>query len=451
MRKFLWIILVVVSGAYAQSLDSLLNDVIQDSSKQKSIDKSREVKFLSDLKNAKKLLDEKRAALKSEKHKTEDLKALFQKQKSSITNYQNDLDKKSENLKDLFAILKQETRDFSSLLKSSMTSAQISDREQFLESIAKTNVTPNIKDIKRFWALYLQEIIESGKISTFEAPVVDIDGNKQKEMVTRVGVFDAFNSKEYIKYDDSLENFVTLVRQPNSQYLDYIHEYNEEKGKVVPILIDPTRGVLFNMLKEKATIEQRVMQGGVIGYIILALGAITLIFSLYKYFRFVQMQSKIKKQFSNDEASSDNPLGRILLAFKKHESKDISIIEGKMDAAVIKEIPEIQSGLPMIKLVAAVAPLLGLLGTVTGMIETFQSITLFGTGDPKLMAGGISQALMTTVLGLVVAIPVLFIFSILSSQSKKIIEILTQQTSALIAKRLEMTDMDTHTYDTSVQ
>jgi len=448
MRNILWIVLILFSAAHADSLDSLLHDVMKDNNKQKSIDKSREAKFLSDLQNAKKLLKEKKSALRLEKQRTEDLKNLFEKQKVSIAKYQNDLDKKSENLKDLFSTLKQDSRDFLSLLHGSMTSVQLGDRKQFLEKISKTGATQNIDDIKKFWTLYLQEIIESGKIETFETSVIDTDGNKKKESVTRVGLFSAFNAHKYIKYDNSLEGFVSLVRQPNSNYLDYIQKYNKEKNQIVPILIDPTRGVLFSMLKEKPTIKERVTQGGIIGYIILVLGAFTLLFSLYRYLKYIQMLSKIKKQFTSDEASSDNPLGRILQLFKKHESKEISVLEGKMDAALIKEIPEIQSGLPMIKLVAAVAPLLGLLGTVTGMIETFQAITLFGSGDPKLMAGGISQALMTTVLGLVVAIPILFIYSILNSQSKKIIEILTQQTSALIAKKLEMTDMDTKSYDT---
>lgn len=450
MRKLLWIVLVLFCTAHAESLDSLLNDVVQDSNKQKSIDKSREAKFLSDLKNAQKLLNEKKAALKREKQKTKDLKNLFEKQKVAIAKYQNDLDKKSENLKDLFSMLKQQARDFSSLLKGSITSAQIDGRQQFLENLSKTGTTPNIDDIRKFWTLYLQEIIESGKIKTFETSVIDTDGNKKKEKVTRVGLFSAFNTHEYIKYDDTLQAFVTLVRQPDNNYLDYIQKFYQANNELVPLLIDPTRGVLFSMLKEEPTIKDRVEQGGIIGYIILALGALTLLFSLYRYLKYIQMISKIKKQFTrSDEPSADNPLGRILLAFKKHESKEISVLEGKMDAALIKEIPEIQSGLPMIKLVAAVAPLLGLLGTVTGMIETFQAITLFGSGDPKLMAGGISQALMTTVLGLVVAIPILFIYSILNSQSKKIIEILTQQTSALIAKKLEMTDMDTKSYDAS--
>jgi len=445
MKKFLWIILVVFSGAYAQSLDSLLNDVIHNNIKQKSIDKSREAKFLADLKKAEKLLYEKKEALKKEKQKTEILKNLYENQKSTITNYQNTLDKKSENLKDIFSMLKQEARDFSSLLKSSMTSAQIKGRREFLEKMAKTNSTPSIDDIKKFWGLYLQEIIESGEIKTFETPVVDRQGKMKKELVTRVALFSAFNSHEYIKYDDSLETFVMLARQPSNRYLDYINEFRSVgNNQVVPVLIDPTRGVLFNMLKEKPTIIERIKQGGIIGYVILALGAMALLFSLYKYIGLVKIESKIKKQLQTEEASSDNPLGRILLAFKKHKSKDISTIEAKLDAAILKEIPAIQAGLPMIKLVAAVAPLLGLLGTVTGMIETFQSITLFGTGDPKLMAGGISQALVTTVLGLVVAVPVLFIFSILNTKSKKIIEILTQQTSTIIAKKLEITGKDTN-------
>ncbi|MEA3523503.1 MAG: MotA/TolQ/ExbB proton channel family protein, partial [Campylobacterota bacterium] len=155
---------------------------------------------------------------------------------------------------------------------------------------------------------------------------------------------------------------------------------------------------------------------------------------------------KIKKQVISSEIDESNPLGRILKSFEKHKSKDLTTIESKLDSALIKEIPSIQSGLPMIKLIAAVAPLLGLLGTVTGMIETFQSITLFGTGDPKLMAGGISQALMTTVLGLVVAIPILFIYNIVNAKAKKIIEILMQQSSAVVAKHLELLHVSPESY-----
>jgi biopolymer transport protein ExbB len=332
-----------------------------------------------------------------------------------------------------------------------MTSVELKDRTMFLDTLSTSKEIPGINDIREFWKLYFQEIIESGKVKTFKTQLVNTQGNSIEEEVTRFGLFSAFNKNEYIRYDESMGEFVSLVRQPDSQYLDYIKEYQSAGNSITPVLIDPTRGVLFNMLKERATIGDRITQGGIIGYIILILGCITILFTLYKYFTLATTTAKINKQIKEKDAKQDNPLGRILMAFNKHQSKDIATLESKMDTAILKEIPEIQTGLPMIKLVAAVAPLLGLLGTVTGMIETFQSITLFGTGDPKLMAGGISQALMTTVLGLVVAIPILFIFSILSSQSKKIIEILTQQSSALIAKQLEMLSTDVKDYDQSLK
>jgi len=447
MKKILLILLIVAAALNAKPLDDLLSDIIQDTKEQSKIDKKREAKFLSNMNKAKKLLKETKEALKKEKRRTRSLKLIFEKQKKLISDSHNELDKKGENLKDLFAMFKQESRDFSSLVKTSMTSAEFKDRSPFLEKLGKTDDIPNIEDIKKFWMLYLQEIIESGKIKTFDIDVINIDGGKSSEQVTRIGLFSVFNNEQYLRYDDSLQAYVHLVRQPNREYLDYIKEYKTTDSETTPVLVDPTRGVLFSMLKEKATVEDRIVQGGVIGYIILILGGITLLFALYKYFRLSSMGSKMRKQITSDKISENNPLGRILLSFNKHQSKDIATLESKMDTAILKEIPDIQAGLPMIKLVAAVAPLLGLLGTVTGMIETFQTITLFGTGDPKLMAGGISQALMTTVLGLVVAIPVLFIFSILSSHSKRLIEILTQQSSALIAKQLEMLDMDTKNYD----
>ncbi|MEC8351463.1 MAG: MotA/TolQ/ExbB proton channel family protein, partial [Pseudomonadota bacterium] len=102
-----------------------------------------------------------------------------------------------------------------------------------------------------------------------------------------------------------------------------------------------------------------------------------------------------------------------------------------------REMPKITRNLTLIKIISVVAPLLGLLGTVTGMINTFQAITLFGTGDPKLMAGGISQALVTTVLGLVVAIPTVFLYTLLNTRSKNMLLILQEQSAGIIAERSE--------------
>ena len=449
MKILISIISLFVFNIYAITLDTLLQEVNVDTNALQKEDAQREKTFLSDLNKAKKQLKDITLALKKENAKTRVLKASFETQKELLKKYNATLEKKSENLKDVFLITKQEARDFKSLLSTSMTSTQFKQRGAFLDAISLSHDNPTIDTIRVFWKKYLQEIIESGKIVSYKTNLINSQGLHAKSRVTRIGLFSAFDDKQYLRYDDSLQEFVHLIRQPKSSTISYINEYNNPTSTIVPVLIDPTRGVLFSMLKERATITERIEQGGVIGYVIITLGALALLYSLAKFILLSITDRKITNQIIASEIDEKNPLGRILKSFEKHKGKDITTIESKLDSALIKEIPSIQSGLPMIKLIAAVAPLLGLLGTVTGMIETFQSITLFGTGDPKLMAGGISQALMTTVLGLVVAIPILFIYNLISAKAKKIIEVLTQQSSAVVARHLDLLHVSLESYKNS--
>lgn len=104
-----------------------------------------------------------------------------------------------------------------------------------------------------------------------------------------------------------------------------------------------------------------------------------------------------------------------------------------MDEAILRETPTIDRGINLIKMFAAIAPLMGLLGTVIGMILTFQTIMLFGTGDPKIMAGNISLALVTTALGLIAALPLILVHSIVAGKSKAVLHKLDEQSAGLIA------------------
>ena len=143
---------------------------------------------------------------------------------------------------------------------------------------------------------------------------------------------------------------------------------------------------------------------------------------------------KINAQLKNPEPREDNPIGRIISIYEKNKNLDMESLEMKLNEVAIKYLPKVERGIGTIKLLAVLSPLLGLLGTVTGMILTFQSITLFGTGDPKLMAGGISQALMTTVMGLCCAIPLLLCHNFISSRSQRLVQILEEQTAGLLAE-----------------
>jgi biopolymer transport protein ExbB len=190
-------------------------------------------------------------------------------------------------------------------------------------------------------------------------------------------------------------------------------------------------------LIDTPTFLERVDQGGEVGYVIVAVGFIGVFLGLWRMLVLFAMTSKVKAQLKSDKPNSNNPLGRVLKVAEENKNVDTETLELKLEEAVLKERPSIESGLAVLKIIAAVAPLLGLLGTVTGMIETFQAITIFGAGDPKNMAGGISAALVTTVQGLVVAIPVVLMHTLVNGRAKAVIQVLDEQTTGIIAENSE--------------
>ena len=185
------------------------------------------------------------------------------------------------------------------------------------------------------------------------------------------------------------------------------------------------------------SVKERIDQGGFVGYVIIGLGIVGLLIGLWRILALTGASAKVRSQLKSDTPNENNALGRILSVYDKNRDTDTETLELKLDEAILKETPKLEKWQGAIKVIAAVAPLLGLLGTVTGMILTFQQITLFGTGDPKLMAGGISQALVTTMLGLFVAIPMVLLHSVVAGSSKNLIEILEEQSAGIIASQSE--------------
>jgi biopolymer transport protein ExbB len=233
-------------------------------------------------------------------------------------------------------------------------------------------------------------------------------------------------------------NLVELARQPVERLRDLMEEFEtSEAGALKTAVVDPTRGAIMALLVQTPNLQERIKQGGWIGYIILILGAIGLLIALIRFVTLMRMERGVSKQQKTQELNMKNPLGRILSVYSDKIAQDVETLSLKLDEAILRETPSIERGLITLAILAAVAPMLGLLGTVSGMIETFQSITLFGTGDPKLMSGGISQALVTTELGLAVAIPILLIHSALSSKSNRLIQILDEESAAIVARNAE--------------
>ena len=232
-----------------------------------------------------------------------------------------------------------------------------------------------------------------------------------------------------------------MQRQPEqSRYTGSTEDMLDETSGTVTFGLDVTRGGILALLVESPTIGERVNQGGIVGYCIIALGIIGLLIAIWRWIALSSDGRKVTAQLKRDTASTDNPLGRVLAAYESNRNADTETVELKLSEAALKEMPALTKGLLFIKVISVVAPLMGLLGTVTGMIKTFQVITLYGAGDPKMMAGGISQALMTTVLGLVVAIPMVLIHTLVSGQSRKIVNIIHSQSAGIIAQHSEQHD-----------
>ncbi|MEO0336444.1 MAG: MotA/TolQ/ExbB proton channel family protein, partial [Pseudomonadota bacterium] len=321
--------------------------------------------------------------------------------------------------------------------QASVTSAEITGRKPFLKEMSKAQSLPGIPELEKLWFELQREMTATGKVAAFKSEVVQPNGESASKTVTRVGAFNLMAEGDYLEYQGSTGQVLTLAQQPSGRWTGLLDDFEEAGSGFATVGIDPSRGAILGMLVQTPSLMDRVNQGGVVGYIILALLLVGLIIVGERFFVLQKMEGEMKTQLASDTADENNPLGQIQAAYHKYKDAGLETLELKLDEAIIKATPKIKRGITTIKILSGVAPLLGLLGTVTGMILTFQTITLFGTGDPKLMAGGISQALMTTVLGLVCAIPLILLHNFISSKSQRMVQILEEESVGLLASKEE--------------
>jgi biopolymer transport protein ExbB len=338
-------------------------------------------------------------------------------------------------------VLQQVAGDTKNKFYNSMISAEISGRSEFLDQLAQdmgsSSKLASIEEIERVWFELQREMTESGKVTKFTTDVVEAGGAKVSKEVVRVGPFALVADGKYLEFNGVTGTVSELIRQPADRYGESAAELQASNGDIVKFGIDPTGGSILGLLVQAPNLQERVEQGGVVGYIILIVGAFGLLLSIERLFTLTVIRAKVNSQLKSAEVKDNNPLGRVLKVRDEHPNADTEALELHLTEAILAEVPKLGRNLTIIKIISVVAPLMGLLGTVTGMINTFQAITLFGTGDPKLMAGGISTALVTTVLGLVVAIPTTLLYAMLNTRSKNIVYILQEQAAGVIAERAE--------------
>ena len=424
----------------AQTSDTLKNlyqQVSKDVSAEAAHNTEREQRFRAAASDQKALLAEVQADLARQEKLRDEMKVVFDANEVQLGELTTQLDRRTGNLGELFGVFRQMAGDTQQLLFDSLISVEYPERKALIEALADTKEVPTIPQMQQLWTLMLQEISESANVTRFETSVVKPSGEAYTAPVTRVGTFNIVTDDKYLNYVADSQQLVELARQPSGSVRSTAASLSSASGGDVGFALDPSRGALLGLLVQSPSFMERVQQGQEVGYAIILLGIVGMLIVIERLIKLSRISKRMNAQLKDmDHPSSNNPLGRMMQAyFENKHLNDLDVLGKKLDEVIFKDLAELRKGLSTIKVMAAIAPLMGLLGTVTGMIGTFQAITLFGTGDPKLMAGGISQALITTVQGLCVAIPLLLSSNMLSSRAQQLSKVIGEQASGMIANK----------------
>jgi len=429
------------SGMAQQTLQDLLREVEQAAGVEARIDQQRLQEFRQQRARQQQLLEEARAELRRQEQLSDRLNNQFNENERQLTELSNTLSERMGNLGELFGVVRQIAGDVRATFNDSLVSAQFPGRAEFYGELAESSDSdlPSVEELRRMWTGMVREIAESGNVVEFKSDLINADGNVESNRdVVRIGVFNALADGKFLQWDASQGMLLELPRQPAGRFQAMAADLQAAPpGTVGDMAVDFTRGAILSQVVRAPDLRERIRQGGTVGMVIISLGALGLLFALWKGTLLFLRGNAIKRQINKNEANKSNALGRVLSVYEENPDADVETLELKLDEAILRETAPLEAGLPLIKVLYVVAPLLGLLGTVVGMIVTFQQITLFGTSDPRMMANGISMALITTVLGLIVAIPLTVIHSLLQSRSRELVQILEEQAAGIIARIAE--------------
>jgi len=453
-------LLLSATPASAQiSVNGILNDIRQNAAEVERVNQERLAKFRAEANQQSGLLNQARSELRTLESRAATVERSFSSNRNQIERLENELTVAQGAFGEVFGLARSKAGEFKALLDSSLTTAEHPKRAATLGRIAESKALPSAEDLDEIWGSMLNEIKYQREVSQFKAPVANINNGEELD-VTRVGPFSVFttNGSEFLDYSaPSAESakdaplLSLLPRQPGGQVSSAaVNVTGASAGELVYAPLDPTRGELLKSFERVPSLEERFGNpftfklgfGKAIGLIIEWILIIGGVFGILNLVRLFLAKMSISGQKRKAEPGK-NALGRIMSAYEGAQNKDADTVELKLDEAILRESPKFEFGLNILKLMAGVAPLLGLLGTVTGMIQTFQAMMIYGTGDPQLMAGGISEALVTTMLGLIAAIPLLVLHSFCASMARSIQGTLEEQSAGIVARHVETRGMGT--------
>lgn len=410
-----------------EKIQDLINRVEENRDELSKIDALRIDNFIKKVADRRFLLSKAQKQLSDEEARNQRLEDLFESNELKLADLETELNIKLGVLGELFGVARQMAGELQADSESAYNFSEHPNRTDALNEIGIIKVH-NLKNLEDLWVLHLNEINSSGEIKEIKANVINSDGDIEEDSLVRYGPFNMVKNRSFVKTDIANNAYSVLQKQPDrSLRRQFRSHYRSDDYAVAPI--DPTRGFLLSLYLDKPSTFERIAQGKLIGFIIVLIGFSGLIFAAYRYYTLYVYSKTIS---SNEHSDVFNKIQSI-----SNNAKDVDTFERECDEVLLTVNGNLSWGVNWIKFLAAVAPLLGLLGTVIGMIETFQAITVFGTGDPKQMAGGISQALVTTMLGLIFAAPLLAMYTLLSEKVSEILQEIEEFVAVTIVKKVK--------------
>lgn len=424
----------VVQPTGPQSIDELIESVRSEHAVERERLLEREQRFRQQRDQQQQLLEQVRNERQRAEQLADELRARYEEGENLLADLETELDEKTGDLDEFFAVVGQISIDTLGMVEDSLVSGQFPNRHEPLEALSNNAGIPSIGELRELWYALLDEMSQNGRIVRFEQDIIAENGEAARAEMTRIGAFSAITGERYLRYLPETQRFLALAQQPEQVRRSDLSNFQNGGERFMPISVDPSRGAILGMILQSPNINQRVAQGGLIGYIILLLGAIGLALGIYRLLALLWMQRSFSKANRTESAAGDSSLLAKLRQVAQQSDGDREALATRLDEFISNASSRLHWGLATLAIFAAVSPLLGLLGTVTGMIETFQIITLFGAGDPRLMSGGISQALVTTQLGLAVAIPLLLLHSFLHSRANRMVALLDEESANIYAQ-----------------
>jgi biopolymer transport protein ExbB len=433
---------VLAQGAFAaSSLEELLERTRNARAQQAEANRARERDFLARRDEQAQLVEKAVRERDAAEALSQTLSARYDQNDIRIAELEKLLTARLGSLGELFGVVRQVSGDVSSVISQSLISSQYPGRAEFFFQLSKAKELPSIEQLERLWYEMQREMTESGRVVRFHTPIVVADGSSVEAEVVRVGAFDAMSHGQYLIYNSDVKALAVLPRPPPGWLVGLAKNVDTAQNGYVRAALDPSRGVLLSLYVQRPSWIERIQRGEFVVYVIIAVGIIGALLALFQFFYLLRVRFVVRRQLKDlDRPTSDNPLGRVLGTFKGDAAsaeERSEVVELRISEAVLREVPVLERFQAFLRLAVAAGPLLGLVGTVIGMIITFQSITESGTSDPRLMAHGIGTAMIATVTGLGIAIPLLFVNAGLASMSRSVVQILDEQSTGLLAERLE--------------